>query len=181
MDDLNLNLPEVSADTKVSMALRAMRDAKRSGVIVTDAGERSIYTADELLDRLHRVHELAAARATADGAKVSVSLFDQLLMKDLEPRVVGVTIPMESAQLEGFGSTHRALDAVLTSRGAKYAAIDTGGSQFRLVFRSADFVKHLLLAPTMCVCDTDPDHCWRPTDLNTNGHCKLDDSDVKCS
>jgi CBS domain-containing protein len=177
----NLNLPVVSPDTKVSKALHTMRDAKRSGVIVTDAGEASVYTADELLDRLHRVHELAAAKAKADNTEIPASLFDQVSMKDLEPRFVGVTLPMESARFEGSGSTHRALDAVLTSRGAKYAAIGAGSSEFRLVFRSADFVKHLLQAPTMCVCDLDPDHCWRPTDLNAKGHCKLDDSGVNCS
>lgn len=158
-----VDLPVVSGETSIEAALQAMRTAMRSGLVTAREGRYVVLTDEDLIDafreRGHReVAQVEPAHRTL---------------------VISPNLPRYRAMLERMGE-FAAVDEFLRANYGHFALTPVTGSVVAVRTISEAFAKSLKQRVVVCTCTDDPNHKWRPAQLNDPSKCNLDGYKVNC-
>jgi CBS domain-containing protein len=158
-----VDLPIVSGETSIEAALEAMRAAMRSGLVTTREDRYVVLTDEDLIDAFReRGHRQVAQVEPAHRTLV-----------------ISPSLPRYRATLERMGAS-AAVDEFLRASYGHFALAPTTGSVVAVRTISEAFASSLAQRVVVCTCTDDPDHKWRPAQLNDSSKCNLDGYKVNC-
>jgi CBS domain-containing protein len=158
-----VDLPVVSGETTIEATLAAMRTAMRSGLVTAREDRYVVLTDQDLIDafreRGHReVAQVEPAHRTL---------------------VISPNLPRYRAMLERMGE-FAAVDEFLRANYGHFALTRPTGSVVAVRTVSEAFAISLKQPVVVCTCTDDPNHKWRPAQLNDPSKCNLDGYKVNC-
>jgi len=156
-----VDLTVVSGETSIEAALETMRTAMRSGVVTTREDRYVVLTDEDLIDAFReRGHREVAQVEPAYRTLV------------ISPNLPGYRAMLE--RMEEFA----AVDEFLRANYGHFAL--TPGSVVAVRTISEAFAISLKQRVVVCTCTDDPNHKWRPAQLNDPSKCNLDGYKVNC-
>jgi hypothetical protein len=158
-----VDLPIVSGETSIEAALEAMRAALRSGLVTAREDRYVVLTDEDLIDAFRE-------RGPREVAQVEPAHRTFVISADL---------PRYQAMLGRMGE-FAAVDEFLRVNYGHFALAPTTGSVVAVRTISEAFASSLRQPVVVCTCTDDPDHKWRPAQLNDPGKCNLDGYKVNC-
>jgi len=158
-----IDLPVVSGETSIEAALEAMRTAMRSGLVTTRDDQYVVLTDEDLIDALRE-------RGHRDVAQVEPAH---------RTLVIPANLPRSRTTFGPMGKS-AALDEFLRDNDGDFALTPVTGSVVAVRTIRPAFAISLKQPVVVCTCTDDPNHKWRPAQLNDPGKCNLDGYKVNC-
>ena len=155
-----VDLPILDADATIESAFEAMRGRGRSGVVVERDGARVLITADELIVHMREQGDVH--------------------LLDIKPRRHGVEAP-DAGAFAIVRAVRAEAKQHLGAHGTDYLIGVAEDGSARVLTAHEHFAFELSQPLTLCRCQVNATHVYRPQQLKVPGRCNRDGAQVDCS